>query len=351
MNELSIDGELVVFVQRARRSLLGLQNNDTVRVVEVADKNPQWRLIWEQFSLPLLVRRERLDLLHSLHYTRPLFLPCASVVTFHDMSFFLYPQLHTLGKRLFFPRAIRSSARRADALLTISESTRQDAINLLGIPEEKIFTTHLGVTPDFQPISNVEQLEAVRIKYQLPEKFLLYVGVVEPRKNLPLLIQSMRDILDEGIDHSLVMVGRMGWMYQDVLYQIDNLGLKEKINFAGYVPSEDLPMVYNLADVLVYPSVYEGFGLPPLEALACGTPVITTAVSSMPEHVGQAGILIPPGDGQALTQALLQVLTDRDLRKQLSKKGPEQAAQFTWKRTSQETLSVYHRVLAATNRR
>ena len=181
----------------------------------------------------------------------------------------------------------------------------------------------------------------------LPQDFILNVGVVEPRKNLTLFLKSYQQLRFQGISLPLVIVGGLGWMYEDVFRLAESLGIKEQVHFTGYVPNHDLPIVYNLSRVFVYPSIYEGFGLPPLEAMACGTPVITTAVSSMPEHVGDAGILIPPQDEKALTNALQKLINNSTLQEELSSKGLERASQFTWKRTAQETLKVYQSVLTA----
>jgi glycosyltransferase involved in cell wall biosynthesis len=345
--------EFVVFAQPHGRELIGVAPRPGFEWAMVPKRSPQRRLVWEQAAFPRMLARTRLDLLHSLHYTRPIRLPCASVVTFHDMTFFLYPHLHTLPKRLFFPQAIRLSARKADALIADSESTRQDAIRLLHVSPAKIFTVPLGVSQAYHPILQPERLEQVRRRYSLPEHFILYVGLVEPRKNLPMLLRAYQRLLEHhrqqgsGDAPPLVVVGRFGWRVEGIFELVDTLAIKEKVQFSGYIPAEDLPIVYNLADVFVYPSLYEGFGLPPLEAMACGTPVITTAVSSMPEHVGDAGILIPPQDERALFQALLALLQDPDLRRQLSEKGPERAAQYSWNRTAQETLNVYRRVQPA----
>jgi len=311
------------------------------------DKRPAHRLVWEQVTFPRLVRQSRVGLLHSLHYTRPLSLSCASVVTFHDMTFFLYPHLHTRSKRIFFPTAIRLSARLADALIAVSENTKKDAVRLLGIPGDKITAIPHGVGEEFRPITDARLLENIRLKYSLPQDFILNVGVVEPRKNLTLLLKSYQRLRFHGISFPLVVVGGLGWMYEDVFSLAESLGIKELVYFTGYVPNHDLPIIYNLAKVFVYPSIYEGFGLPPLEAMACGTPVITTAVSSMPEHVGDAGILIPPQDEKALTNALQKLINDSTLQEELSNKGPERASQFTWKRTAQETIKVYQSVLTA----
>jgi glycosyltransferase involved in cell wall biosynthesis len=338
--------ELIVFAHPGGRELIGVAESERLRWVVIPEKSPARRLIWEQSSFPRLARNSHLDLLHSLHYTRPLSLPCRSVVTFHDLTFFLYPHLHTRSKRVFFPLAIRFSARQADALIAVSESTRRDAIRLLGVPQQKVHTTQLGVDSAFRPVQDEGLRAGVRQKYRLPERFILYVGLVEPRKNLPLLIQAYQSLVELGSSHPLVVVGRFGWMHQQVLQEITTLGLKDKILFTGYVPQLDLPIVYNLASLFVYPTLYEGFGLPALEALACGTPVITSDIASLPEIVGDAGLLVPAGDKQALTQAMRAVLTDQALQNRLAVKGPERAAQFTWERTARLTLQVYQRVLS-----
>ncbi|MFC2025812.1 glycosyltransferase family 4 protein [Chloroflexota bacterium] len=311
----------------------------------VGDKKPAKRLVWEQVRLPGLVRKTRVDLLHSLHYTRPAFLPCRSVVTFHDMTFFIFPHLHTRLKRLFFPSAIRLSARKADAIIAVSESTRTDTIRLLNISGDKVFTVPEGVGKEFRPISDGKMLADIRHRYNLPHEFFLYVGTIEPRKNLQLLIKSYNNLTGRGHSIPLVIVGNLGWMYDDVLHQIEVLDLRENIHFTGYVPIQDLPSIYNLAKIFVYPSTYEGFGLPPLEAMACGTPVITTAVSSIPEHVGDGGILIPPEDEAALTQAMLKLLNDQTFQTEMSHRGPQQAKLFTWKHTAKETTKVYQHIL------
>jgi glycosyltransferase involved in cell wall biosynthesis len=345
LHTLDSQHEFIIFAQQHGRELIGSPARTGFEWIDLPDHSPVRRLIWEQIEFPNLLKKQRIDLLHSLHYTRPLRLACRSIVTIHDMTFFLFPHLHTRAKRIFFPAMIRYSARAADALIAISESTRQDAIRILGLPPGKITSVPLGVRPEFRHVHDQTLKADVRARYHLPEKFLLFVGLVEPRKNLPLLLKSYHRVVSQGTHLPLVIVGRNGWMYEQVLELIASLGLTEAVHLAGYVSPEDLPIVYNLADVFIYPSLYEGFGLPPLEALACGTPVITTAISSMPEHIGQAGLLIPPGDEDALTQAIIRLLNDRELKSRLAILGPQQAAQFTWTRTAHQTLQVYENVL------
>jgi glycosyltransferase involved in cell wall biosynthesis len=342
---LKVNDEFVIFAQKRGHAQISLPENDSVEWIILEDRNPGSRLIWEQTLFPQLVKKSGVNLLHSLHYTRPMKLPCASVVTFHDMTFFLYPELHTLAKRLFFPLAIRASARRADALIADSESTRQDAIQVLGISPEKIKTTQLGVDPAFRPINDTAAKGKIAEKYDLPEKFILYVGLIEPRKNLPILISAFKRLIDSGENYKLVLVGRYGWMYKDLLRQINNLDLEGKVHFTGYVSQEDLPLVYNLSSLFVYPTIYEGFGLPALEAMACGVPVITTDVSSLPEIVGEAGILIPVNDVEALYGSMIEVLRNEDLRRKMINKGMQRAAKFTWEQTAKLTFQVYQQVM------
>jgi len=339
------EDEFVIFAGQRGPSLIDLPENSTVEWVLVPDRSPGLRLIWEQIFFSSLIRDSDIDLLHSLHYTRPLRLDCASVVTFHDMTFFLYPQLHTRAKRIFFPLAVKSSARRADFVITVSESTRQDAIRLLNLSPERVFASQLGVDPSFHPINDSELKDSIAKKYQLPDRFILYVGLIEPRKNLPILINAYKKLVDAGTDHYLVLVGRYGWMYDQVLRQIEKLSLTEKVILPGYVDQIDLPIVYNLSDLFVYPTLYEGFGLPALEAMACGTPVITTDVSSLPEIVGEAGLLVPPDNVEELYRAMISVLNDEELRLSMARRGTQRAAKFTWEQTARSTLEVYRQAI------
>jgi len=344
---LHTEHELVVFVQDDRRLLIDSPSIENVRWVETPEISPARRLFWEQTALPRLARAADIDLLHSPHYTRPLNLPCASVVTFHDMTFFLYPELHTRAKRLFFPWMMRLSSRRADAIIADSESTRRDAMQILHIPADKIITVSLGIGDEFRRITDASLLEDCRRRYELPQDFFLYVGLVEPRKNLPLLLGAYARLVQVEDPPPLVVVGRMGWMVEDVFRQIESLQLQDRVKFTGYIPDPDLPLVYNLAQILLYPSRYEGFGFPPLEAMACGTPVITTAVSAMQDQVGEAGLLVPPQDEPALFDAMRRLMHDRLLRDDLSTRGQRQANNFTWDQTALKTLQVYQRVVTS----
>lgn len=340
---LPTEHQFVLFSQQRGKKAVGDLPSDRAAWVITPDRDPAARLIWEQLRLPNLVRSSGIQLLHSLHYTRPFLLPCHSIVTFHDMTFFLFPEMHTRSKRLFFPRAIRFSAKHSDSIIAVSDSTRRDAIRILNLPPERIVAVPNGIDQVFRPVADRQSLQECKRKYGLPDEFILYLGLIEPRKNVPLLLDAYAHLSRQKSIPPLVLAGRRGWMVDEVFRLIDELQLKDKILLPGYIDSDDLPLIYNLASIFVYPSTYEGFGFPPLEAMACGTPVITTAVSAMLDYVGEAGLLVPPQDEQALTSALDRLLSDPVLRERLTKEGPAHAAPFTWERTARETMNIYEK--------
>lgn len=335
----------VIFAQ-ARDAALWGAIHPNAQTVSLTWRSRLQRILWEQVLLPSHVRSLGIDLLHSPHYTLPVATPSASVVTFHDMTFFLYPHMHQQYKRLFFRTMIRVASQRANAIIADSESSRQDILSLLHVKPTKVFTVPLGVSPDYHLFDDHRALENIQRKYELPEHFLLYVGVLEPRKNLTALVRAFKLLLDQGMPHSLVIVGRKGWMYDQLFRIIKDLDLVGRVVFTGYVPEAELPAFYNAAEVFIYPSVYEGFGLPVLEAMACGTPVVTSRISSMPEIVGEAGILVDPYRIDELADAVNRILKDQELRRNLAGHGIERAKAFTWERTARETLSVYQTVCA-----
>ncbi len=307
---------------------------------------PSARILWEQSIQPLAVARERLDLLHSTSYVQPVICPAKSVVTFLDLSFLRMPQNFNRWNRVYLSTMARISAHRCDRILTISESTRQDVINLMGVAPSKVEVTYLGVDDIFRPVDDPGVLAKFRAEHQLPDRFLLYVGTLEPRKNVERLVeayaQARRDL---QLPHKLVLGGAKGWLYDRIFARVHELGLEQDVLFTSYIPYEELPLWYNCADIFIYPSLYEGFGLPPLEAMSCGTAVITSSVSSLPEVVGEAAIAVDPLDVNALADAIARVLNDTALRHQLEAEGPRRAARFSWAEMAASTLRAYRRVL------
>jgi glycosyltransferase involved in cell wall biosynthesis len=331
--------QFVIFTKPAQAGLFGAAPNATIVPVRLPTRT--YRLAWEQLALPRLARRYRLDLLHSPHYTVPLALECPSVVTIHDMTFFLFPRSHQLYRRLFFRAMIPRAARRANAIITPSVSTRTDLLRLLGVAENRVRVVLHGVTPDFRPILDCSASRELLARYGIQTPYLLYVGNLEPRKNLPRLLRAFGELLQEEISAWLVLVGTRGWMNTPIGETVRTLRLGERVRFTGYVEQEDLPTLYSRAAGFVYPSLYEGFGFPVLEAMACGVPVVTSNTSSMAEIAGEAALLVDPFDASALAQALGKVLRDPRLAGDLGRRGLARAREFTWSRTATGTLEVY----------
>lgn len=286
------------------------------------------------------------DLFHGTDHLLPPFRRIRSVFTVHDVIPQLLPEFHLPLNRwyltLMFPRFLA----RADAVIAVSECTKRDTMRLYGIPEEKIRVIYEGVDARFRPVRDAAVLGRVRRRYSLPEEYILYVGTIEPRKNLARLLKAYHALKQKGYGHKLVFVGAKGWLYQPVFDTMRALGLEGDVILPGYITDEDLPAVYADASLFVFPSLYEGFGLPPLEALACGVPTVVSDASSLPEVVGEAALKVPPTDTGALAAAMERVLSDAELAQRLAAAGPGRAALFTWEKAAEETVAVYGRVMA-----
>jgi len=303
------------------------------------------RLVWEQTGLPRLARDLSLDVLHSPHYTRPLrTLPCASVVGIMDLTFFELPEYHTWAKRTFFRTMIPAAARRADRVITISSSTRDDAVKWLGLDPARIDVTPLAVSPQYRPDIPPVSVEQARARYGLPAEYVLYVGRLEPRKNLPRLVDAYEQLVRRfPAAPLLVLAGAPGWHWKETEASIRRLG--STVKTLGYVPEEDLPALYAGAVVFLYPSLYEGFGIPVLEALACGVPTITSAKSATAEVAGDAAELINPYDADDISRALTRLLEDPARRKELRRRGLARASEYSWDRTAALTRDSYVRAV------
>ena len=298
------------------------------------------RLRWQQWELPRRARAAGADLLHVPGFDAPRRKPCPLVLTVHDLIGMLFPQNLPPVARFYWSRWLPRSIRWADRVIADSEHTRRDIVRLLGVPTERIVVIPLGVDVAFRQVADAEALVAVRGRYALPETFILYVGTLEPRKGLDTLVDAYATLAD-ALSHDLVIAGKRGWYTQSLFAQVRRLGLERRVHFTNYVADADLPALYSLAAIFAFPSRYEGFGLPPLEAMACGTPVVSSNAASLPEAVGDAGLLVPPDDPVALAAALRRVLEDADLRARLHAAGLAQAQRFTWEETARQTLTVY----------
>ncbi|HXW01572.1 MAG TPA: glycosyltransferase family 1 protein, partial [Anaerolineae bacterium] len=264
--------------------------------------------------------------------------------TIHDLAFLLYPHFLTKESARYYGQ-IDQAWRKTDHIIAVSEATKHDSIKMLGVPEKKITVIHEAANPIYRPLPKDEARRVAKQKYNLDRDFILFVSTIEPRKNLPGLLQAYRRLRDHyKREETLVLAGSNGWLWEEVYETVAKLNLDNHVAFLGRVPSEDLVYLYNAARLLVHPSFYEGFGLTPLEAMTCGVPVIVSNTSSLPEVVGDAALLINPHDIEGLTVAIWRVLTEEELRQDLICKGLKRAKKFSWQQAAEKTLEVYHKV-------
>jgi glycosyltransferase involved in cell wall biosynthesis len=303
------------------------------------------RILWEQFVLPRHLRQDGVSLHHGTVNALPVAWRGPSVVTILDLTFLRMPQAFNLGNRMYLGWAVRYAARNADRIITISEATRRDVIRLLRVPPQRVKRVYCGVDERFKPMRDGRAIAAFREKRRLPDNFILYLGTLEPRKNVARLVQAYATLRRrETTSYPLVLAGGRGWGEAAIFAEIERSGYADDIRYVGYVPEEDMTLWYNAATLFVYPSEYEGFGLPPLEALACGTPVVASNASSLPEVMGDAGILVDPKDPDAIADGIQRVLEDETLRNQLANRAPSRASAFTWQQMATETLAIYRDV-------
>jgi glycosyltransferase involved in cell wall biosynthesis len=303
--------------------------------------------LWQNVYLPLHLRTRRVDLFHGPAVFLPLIkLGFRTVVTIHDLVAFRFPQTIPTKYALYMRLMIRLAVRSADRVITASMQTRNDLVERLRVPSDKIEVIHEALAASFTPVNDPARLAEVRRRYGLLEPYILFVGNLEPRKNLVRLIEAYARLKRRSaFPHRLVLAGKRGWLYRPIFEAVERFGLGREVVFTGYVPPEDLPVLYALADVFAFPSLYEGFGLPVLEAMACGTPVITACTGSLPEVAGDAAWYVEPEDVDAHTEGMARVLRDDEIRKRLVARGHLQAKRFSWTRTAKATLDIYCRAL------
>lgn len=303
------------------------------------------RIFWEQVLLGVLLWWRGVDLYHGTSFVLPWVKPCPFVVTVYDLSHYKFPGWYTLANRLYLNLLLRGSVNHADVVLTISNSTKQDLINLFNIEEKKIHVAYPGVDERFFVRATPDKLTTLRKRYALPDKFFLFVSTISPRKNVGRVIRAIEQIKDRGVVVPLVLVGRKGWMYEQVFRLIKERKLDTMVSVLDYVPDEDIPVLYQMAEALVFPSLYEGFGMPVLEAMASRCPVITSTTSSLPEAAGDAALLVDPESVEEIAKACERLMKDEELREQMKIKGVIHARNFTWERTAKETLRAYELAL------
>ncbi len=317
--------------------------------INIPDSN---LIVREIISIPSTLNNIDIDVLHFPEYHHDFFVSffinrTPKIVTIHDLTPLILPETHGTRFRLWWrwKFTLKLVKNRIDHVIAVSESTKNDCVKYLNIPKEKITVIHNAVNEIYQPLEDKKKIEEhLKKEYKIDYPFILFVGTLEGRKNIPQLIKAFYEVKKQGLDHKLILVGMRGWKSEPIFDTINKLGLDDDIIFPGYIPNNDLVELYNVADVFVYPSLYEGFGLPPLEAMSCGCPVITSNTSSLPEVVGDAGILIDPHDVDGLTEAIYKVLSNKELRAEMVTKSVERAKLFSWQRVAEETWKVYETI-------
>jgi glycosyltransferase involved in cell wall biosynthesis len=319
-----------------------------------SETRPIERVLWEQGTLPSLLQKQRIDVLHSPVNVLPVRIPrrCATVVTLHDLAFLRYPEVLTRAKSIYHHLFTIRSLRRATKIITVSESTKQDAHELVQIPLERLHAVYPCIDQRFSNVSEREQIQAFRQRHGLTDGYILYLGTLEPRKNIPTLINAYHKLRqDYGVREKLVLAGSKGWLYESIFARVHELGLEAEVIFPGYVADSEQVEWYQAASVFAYPSLYEGFGIPVAEALACGTPVVTSNVSSLPEAGAQIAQCVDPQSVEAICQALYQALTDTELRERSRIQAPSVAQKFSAQLMAQQTIAVYEQAADALQKR
>lgn len=296
-------------------------------------------------ELPFLIRKEKNTIIHNPSQIPTFFkFKNKSVISVHDLTPLKFPKEHRFGKKILYEFLLPRTLKNASRIIAVSKSTKNDILKIFPkINSEKIKVIYFAANENYKVIKNEKNLDYIRKKYNLPNRFILFVGTIEPRKNIVRLLKAFSEVYKK-IPIPLVITGKLGWKYKKIYYTYKKLNLEDKVIFTGYIDEKNLPSIYNLAAIFVYPSLYEGFGLPPLEAMACGTPVITSNTSSLPEVVGDAGIMTDPYNVDGLANVMREVLTNDGLREDMIKKGLKRSKMFSWEKTAKETLKVYEEI-------
>ena len=303
----------------------------------------------EPFTLPVELLPVWPDLLHSPDFILPVRRNYAGVVTVHDLAFLRFPQWVTADAARYYGR-VRQAVRSAERVIAVSECTRRDVLELLQVPPEKVRVIYEAAGADFRPLDIPATSREFKGRHLAPKRFALFVGTIEPRKNLPTLLRAFRAMMDRHPDLEphprLVIAGEQGWLSESVFGLVHELHLSQEVAFIGRVSPEELLWLYNAARLLAFPSLYEGFGLPPLEAMSCGTPVIATRAGSVPEVVGEASLLVDPQDVEGWAETIARLWSDEALQGTLRARGLERATHFSWERAAQETLAIYREAVS-----
>src|SRR5215813_7359584 len=333
---------LYSYLEMPESSLLDFPQQPNISWRPVKVGGGHWEQRWYEAELPPNEALGDVDIIHSPFFNAPRRHQRGLVVTIYDISFLLYPQFHTEGNRLHCFNGTLKAALYADRIIAISHQTKRDLMHYFSVPEDRIRVVYLAPRHFCYPERHHDVLKNTLDRLGIYHNFILFVGSLEPRKNLKTLLQAYATYIKNHSGRELLVIaGAKGWLHGEIAQLVSALGIERQVKFLGYVQESDLRVLYSATKLFVYPSLYEGFGLPPLEAMACGAPVITSNTSSLPEVVGDAAILIDPNDSGSLYQAMWRVMNDADLRMRMRQHSVEHAREFSWQRAALETLAVY----------
>jgi glycosyltransferase involved in cell wall biosynthesis len=344
LRQVAPEHEFLLVGQRHNLAIAGLGHPAHLcHPAMLSHESHPWGDLWEHLRLPGVLKSQGVQVMHGPATLIPLRQDgFACVATIHDLVAFLYPETIPKKYALYMTWLLKRVVKRAQRIISVSQCTKDDLVRVLGVPPERIAVIHEAAQPGFHPIGDQEALERVRRRHGITKPFFYHVGNVEPRKNLPRLLKAFLSLRGRLKGQAqMVISGQEGWLTRRLHGEIGRLDLGQDVIFTGYLPQEELPLMMNAACAFVFPSLYEGFGLPALEAMSCGTPLITSNLSSLPEIVGDAALLVEPKDEEQIAEAMWRVFEDAQLRQRLSSLGLEQAARFSWPKAARQTMQVY----------
>jgi len=347
---LRADDSLILVIQSdeiaLRHAVRGFLNVDLVTIPSNVFRNRAILMAFEQLILPMIAWRRKANVIHSIHYTHPLVSLTPRVVTIHDLTFLLFPQMHTRGRRWIMPFFIRRAMKHAEAVIFVSKATQSDAEQMLSAGRNLRAVVPLGVAPMLPIPQDGHSSDRVLSGMEVSRPYLLFVGTIEPRKNIGRIVQAFERIAEGHPELALVLAGKLGWHTDEIVAAIANSPVHSRIHHLGFVSEIEKSALLSNCEMLVYPSLYEGFGLPVLEAMAAGAPVITSNLSSMPEVAGDAAVLVDPSSTDAIAAAMKRILDSKGLAEERREAGYRQVALFTWRRTAELTYRLYLEMLA-----
>ena len=344
LNKVDTLNNYFIFMAENPNNIPLFKNSPSVEIPEATNVS-----FWDNINLPNTLKDENIDIYHVPQNGVGLStnLNCSSVITLHDVIPYKMPE--TVSKRYMkiFLESIPKIVNETSGIITVSNYSKNDIIETFNIPKEKIFVTHLASEPIYKPLDKLICKNIVKKKYAISEDYILFVGGFSPRKNIPGLIKAFSRLSYKNKQYfKLVIAGAKGESYAKYQELTEKLEIRDKVVFPGFVPTMDLPFLYNAANLFVYPSFYEGFGLPPLEAMSCGIPVISSNLTSIPEVVGSSGLLVDPYNIEEITSSMNAVLSDKKLSDKLSASGIKRASEFSWRKTAFETVSAYNKIIS-----